>query len=117
MNYTLRPPPDFVLGLDLFVQPRDRRHIKWWGVELRFTRPLRRREVRVLSRSSIADYAQVGTDGVIWDPWYNSYPGPWDTYWLIRLIRRVKVPARVRMSSDRVSFGPWTVIDVFGVAL
>jgi hypothetical protein len=81
----------------LFCQPGHGVYYKWWTVELRFSRPLTRRQYRGLDtlsapwRSGI-----VGRDGGYWSRWWNSYPDKADSDLIIRTAARTGIPAKVR---------------------
>lgn len=70
------------------------RYAKWWAVELRFYRPLRRREVRAIVQA--IPEGHVGVDGAVWGRWWNSWPGRDDDALLLQVVRRLRIPAVVR---------------------
>lgn len=92
---TAMPSPG--LPSPLFPQPRHARWWKWWAVEVRFDRPLVRREVRVLTDVFGGwRMGEFGRDGAVWSQWWNSFPGPGDAWLLLDAMRRVDVPGVVR---------------------
>lgn len=71
---------------------------KWWSVEVRFARPLTRREVhrfRLALGDAVAG-GYIGTDGATWWKWWNKWPGEGDERLLREAIGRIRVPARIR---------------------
>lgn len=81
----------------IFTQPRHGRWAKWWAVEVRFDRPLTRREADVFVR--VFDpwrTGAFGVDGAVWDQWWNSYPGEHDGQMLLDAMRCVDVPGVLR---------------------
>jgi hypothetical protein len=85
-------------GFDLFPQPWAGRRAKWWSVEVRPERRLRPREVRWLASQHELEGAAVGQDGIVCDQWWNSWPGTRDSWSLLDIIRRLGVPALVRVA-------------------
>lgn len=70
---------------------------KWWAVELRFDRPLRARELRLLE-TVLPPYngGCLGVDGGVWPQWWNSWPGSWDTQRIVSVVQRLCIGAVVR---------------------
>lgn len=70
---------------------------KWWTLEIRPERPLRRREQRLLATMlGVELEACVGEDGGLWDPWWHDWPGPSDEVLIQDFVRRLGIPCRVR---------------------
>lgn len=67
--------------------------LKWYWIELRFSRRLTRRELRTLQRALSGQDLQVGVDGVTgcWDDW----PGPTSALYFDALLSRLP-PWRIR---------------------
>ena len=84
--------------MTLFNQPKDTRQLKWWSVEIRFSKPLSKKQVRVLTDhiDECCSSGHAGADGMYLDQWYNSYPGTWDADQITSMIRKIGVDARVR---------------------
>ncbi len=73
---------------------------KWWAVEVRFARPLTRRQVRRLEKRLqyfLLDGGSVGQDGLLIEQWSNKWP--WtsqDGRWLLDALQGLP-PARLRV--------------------
>ena len=70
---------------------------KWWFLELRFGRKLTEREVRVLQDSRLVGMP-VGVDGVSADAYPVKYPDTSDSDEVVRVVRKIGAPARVRVA-------------------
>lgn len=84
----------------LFPQPAGGAPHKWWCVEIRFDRPLKKGTIRLLSDAFRCEeyrgQRHVGTDGALLNQWYNSFPGGADAAVIFAIVRRVGAAARVR---------------------
>jgi hypothetical protein len=70
---------------------------KWWYVELRFAKPLTRRQIKIVLRH-LPNWngGGVGKDGAIWDQWWNSWPGAGDEALIFETVERIGFDAKVR---------------------
>lgn len=69
---------------------------KWWRVELRFTRPLTKREVRALATAQGLDCGHCGVDGAVWEQWPERWPKRWSERYLVAALRKMGLPFRIR---------------------
>lgn len=85
--------------IPLFPQPNGAAH-KWWVLELRFERPLKKKEIRFLSdvfrAAEYPSQRHVGVDGAVLGQWYNSFPGGGDAAVVLDAVRTVGANAQVR---------------------
>lgn len=87
------------------------RRWKWWTIELRFARVLRRREWRILQADDCLWGVPTGRDGAH-GTWASKWPGQEDVEWVLRLLLRIGVEAWVRAApemplSSEMTAGQW----------
>lgn len=82
----------------IFKQPKNQHQYKWWAVEVRFSKPLTKKQVRVLTEHLDDCHSQghAGTDGMYLNQWFNKYPGDWDSEQIVDMIQKIGVDAKVR---------------------
>lgn len=71
---------------------------KWWVVEIKFERPLKRKEVRVLRRLQTEGTGSIGVDGVIFDQYPEKFPGEYATNQIRTVLSKIKAEAKIRLA-------------------